>query len=133
MASYEQEEGRKNVPIARYFRSDYVGVQVLKAVIYATLACMIVFGVYIYYDYENFIIDIYKMTQDELVAKGLGLLKYYAVAVVGYSVAVYFVALIKYNQSKKNLKRYFNNLKLLNSMYAKEARQAEMSAMREGK
>ena len=34
MAAYEEGEGKKNVKIGNYFRSDYIAVQVLKAVIY---------------------------------------------------------------------------------------------------
>ena len=30
MASYEENEGKKNMAIGRYFRSDYIAIQVLK-------------------------------------------------------------------------------------------------------
>ena len=46
MASYESTEGKKNESVAKHFRSDYVGLEVLKAVICATIAYMIAFGVY---------------------------------------------------------------------------------------
>ena len=39
---------------------------------------------------------------------------------VAYSVIVYIAFSLKYRKSKKNLKRYFNNLKLLNNMYINE-------------
>ena len=29
MASYEENEGKKNMAIGRYFRSDYIAIQVL--------------------------------------------------------------------------------------------------------
>lgn len=38
MASYESGEGRKNVKIGNYFRSDYIAVQVLKSVVCGTIA-----------------------------------------------------------------------------------------------
>lgn len=31
MASYEENEGKKNMAIGRYFRSDYIAIQVLKS------------------------------------------------------------------------------------------------------
>ena len=33
MASYEENEGKKNMAIGRYFRSDYIAIQVLKSVL----------------------------------------------------------------------------------------------------
>ena len=51
MASYEANEGRRNVAIGRYFRSDYIGWHVLKSIISATIAFVVVFGMYIYYDF----------------------------------------------------------------------------------
>ena len=43
MASYEANEGKKNVAIGSYFRSDYIGWQVLKSIISATIAyCLLV-------------------------------------------------------------------------------------------
>lgn len=117
MASFEATEGRKDIAVSNHFKSDYVGIQVLKAVICATIAYMIVFGVYIYCDFENFMVSIYKL---DLVDFATKMLKYYAVFVVAYSVIVYIAFSVKYNKTKKNLKKYFNNLKLLNSLYTKE-------------
>ena len=61
MASYEENEGRKNRSIMSYFRGDYVWFQVLKSLIYGTIAFGIIFGMYIFYDFEIFMMDIYKM------------------------------------------------------------------------
>jgi predicted secreted protein len=47
LASYERGPGKKNVTISNFFRSDYIGFQLLKSVIYATMASAIVVGVYI--------------------------------------------------------------------------------------
>ena len=61
MASYEANEGKKNVAIGSYFRSDYIGWQVLKSIISATIAFVVVFAMYIFYDFEIFMMEIYKM------------------------------------------------------------------------
>lgn len=129
MAAVEKSSNRKDVPIASYFRSDYVGSQVFKAVICATLAYMIAFGVYVYYDLENLLINIFKM---DLLAFGATLLRYYVYSIVVYGLIVYFFAIFKYNASKKRLKKYFNNLKLLNSMYANEKIMSESVKTLEG-
>lgn len=117
MASYESTEGKKNEAVANHFRSDYVGLQVLKAVICATIAYMIVFGVYFYYDFEEIMINIYKMDLWESAVK---IIKSYAATVIIYSLIVYIAYTVKYSYAKRNLKKYFNNLKLLNALYNEE-------------
>ncbi|MCQ2538789.1 MAG: hypothetical protein MJ124_10345 [Lachnospiraceae bacterium] len=117
LASYDSGEGKKNLAIAKFFRSDYIGLQILKAVICATIAYMIAFAVYIYVDFENFMLGIYKL---EIWDFAKQIIKYYVVFVVSYSLLVYIGFSFKYGKAKKNLKRYFGNLKLLNSIFAKE-------------
>ena len=122
MASYEDGEGRKNSSVARHFRSDYVALQVIKAIVCASIAYMIVLGAYIYYDQERFMNDIYKM---DIWQFAISVLKYYIIFTVTYCVIIYIWFTIKYSKAKKNLKRYFNNLKLLGSMYNREEEDIE--------
>ncbi|HPF30656.1 MAG TPA: hypothetical protein PLZ77_11225, partial [Lachnospiraceae bacterium] len=61
MASFEANEGKRSVSIGTYFRGDYIGKEVIKSVIYGTIAYVIVFALYVAYDFEFFLQDIYKM------------------------------------------------------------------------
>ena len=61
MACYEANEGKKNVAIGNYFRGDYIGLQVIKSILSATIAFVILFAMFIFYDFEIFMTDIYKM------------------------------------------------------------------------
>ena len=117
MASYEDGEGRKSRSVASHFRSDYVALQVLKAVICATIASMIVFGVYVYYNFEELMLDIYKIDVFELAA---GILKKYVIFTVAYCVIVYIAFSIRYSRARHSLKIYFNNLKYLGNLYKEE-------------
>ena len=54
MASYEGHEGKKDISITHYFRGDYIGFQVLKSVIAATISFLAVFAVYVLYHFEDF-------------------------------------------------------------------------------
>jgi len=114
MASYEENEGKKNVNIGNYFRSDYIAIQVLKSVFSATVAFAIVFALYVFYDFETFMQDIYKM---DLIMFAQKVLIYYAVTVVSYGLISYAVYSYRYTKAKKSLKRYRNNLKKLNALY----------------
>ena len=61
MASYEAKEGKRNVSIGNYFRGDYISLQVIKSIISATIAFLIVLALFVFYDFEFFMSDIYKM------------------------------------------------------------------------
>lgn len=114
MASYEQNEGKKNANIGNYFRGDYIGVQVMKSVLCATIAYGIIFALFIFYDFEVFMQDIYKM---DLVTFAKNALIYYAVTVLVYGGISYAVYSYRYTKVKKSLKCYYHNLKKLNSLY----------------
>ncbi len=117
MASYEENEGKKNVNIGNYFRSDYIAIQVLKSVFSATIAFVIVFALFIFYDLEVFMQDIYKM---DLITFAKNVLLYYALTVVSYGIVSYAVHSYRYTKAKKSLKRYRNNLKKLNALYQEQ-------------
>ena len=114
MASYEANEGRRNVAIGRYFRSDYIGWHVLKSIISATIAFVVVFGMYIYYDFEVFMLDIYKM---DLIEFARHILFMYLWTVGIYAVVSYVVYTMRYMRAVKSLNLYYMNLRKLAAMY----------------
>ncbi|MDE7282640.1 MAG: hypothetical protein K2N85_03530 [Lachnospiraceae bacterium] len=119
LASYETGVGRKNVAIGNYFRSDYIGWQVLKSIISATIAFVVVFAVYIFYDFEVFMTDIYKM---DLLEFGKSVLKLYAVTVGGYAILSYIVFSYRYSKARKSMRLYYMNLKKLSHMYSNNSK-----------
>lgn len=116
MASYEEKEGKQNVAIGKYFRSDYITVQVLKSILSATIAFVIVFALFIFYDFEIFMQDIYKM---DLVTFAKKILMYYGITVAAYGLLSYIVYSYRYSKARKSLKCYYHNLKKLNTLYDK--------------
>ena len=114
MASYEEHEGKRNLKIVNYFRSDYISLQVLKSVFYATVSFCLILALYIFYDFEVFMQDIYKM---DLVGFAKKLLIYYGVMVIVYGGASYFICAYRYSKARKSLRAYYQNLKKLNSLY----------------
>lgn len=119
MASYEENEGKKNVSIGSYFRSDYISLQVLKSVISATIAFVLLCGAAVLYDFEVFMQDIYK---EDLLASRKKILIYYFVFVAIYAVISYIVYSYRYNKARKSLRQYYNNLKQLSLLYEEENR-----------
>jgi len=117
MACYEANEGRKNVAIGNYFRGDYIGLQVIKSIISATIAYVILFAMFIFYDFEVFMADIYKM---DLLGFAKSVIIYYLIFVVVYAIISYGVYTYRYTKAKKSLKIYYNNLKKLAYLYDRE-------------
>lgn len=117
MAVYEEHEGKKSMSIGTYFRGDYIGKEVIKSIVYATVAYLIVIAIYICYDFELLAQDIYNM---DLVQFGAQLLKDYLKLVVGYAVITYIYYAMRYQSARRSLRSYYNNLRRLNSMYRKE-------------
>lgn len=114
MASYEENEGKKNANIGNHFRADYIGIQVLKSVLCATVAFGIIFALFIFYDFEVFMQDIYKM---DLVTFARNVLTYCVATVLVYGLISYAVYSYRYTKVKKSLRCYYHNLKKLNSLY----------------
>ena len=114
MASYEAGEGKQNVTIGKYFRSDYIRMQIIKSVLYSTVAFLIVVALLVLMDLETFMGDIYQM---DLLEFAKGILFWYLAFVGTYGVISFIVFSIKYRNARKNLKLYYNNLKKLSEMY----------------
>lgn len=114
MAAYEESEGKKNIAVASYFRGDYISLQILKSVISATIAFLLVFAMYIFYDFEIFMQDVYKV---DLLGFGKKVLFIYFIVVAIYVCISYVVASYRYSKATKSLKNYYHNLKILASSY----------------
>ena len=117
MAVYEEHEGKKSMSIGTYFRGDYIGKEVIKSIIYATIAYVIVIAVYVCYDFEILAQEIYNM---DLIQFGTKMLKDYLKLAVGYAIITYVFYAMRYQKARRSLRSYYNNLRRLNSMYRKE-------------
>ena len=114
MAAYEENKGKRSMQIGNYFRSDYIGLQVMKSVISATVAFAIVIGMYIFYDFESVMKEIYQV---DLLATGKQILIAYVVFVGIYAVITYIIYAYRYSKARKSLKKYYAHLTELAGFY----------------
>ena len=114
LAPYEAGEGKQNVAIGKYFRSDYIRMQTIKSIIYATITFFVIVVLVVFVDLEAFMGDIYQM---DLLEYAKGILFWYLAFVGTYGVISFVVYSMRYRKARKNLKLYFNNLKRLSEMY----------------
>ena len=117
MAAYEKEEHKKNKTIVSFFKSDYISMQTLKSIVYTTIAFAIMFGLYVLYDFEIFMKEIYQMDIFEF-AKSVIIV--YGIFMGIILVITYIVSLYQYNRALQSTKLYYANLKKLSQDYGEE-------------
>ena len=118
---YEQGEGKKYLPVSRYYRSDYIGLALIKNFFLVTIGyCLILAGIAAYFG-EYLVDNIHKM---DLVAVGRNAVIGYVVVLVVFSVATYIQYSVKYHKAKKSVKEYYQELTQLNKIYSREEKKS---------
>ena len=117
MAAYEKEEHQKNKKIVSFFKKDYISMQMLTSIICTTIAFIIVFGLYVLYDFEIFMKEIYQM---DLFQFAKTVIIIYLVFLGIISLVTHMVALYRYNKALQSTKVYYTNLKKLSHSYGEE-------------
>lgn len=117
LAIYEKKDGKEDIKLAKYYKSDYARLQMLKTAIAVTIAFLCLVAVGIIYKMEfilNNALDIdYAMLGRKVLGIYLGVLSIYMIfTALGYS--------MKYKASRKKLAKYFRMLRKLNHMYLVE-------------
>lgn len=112
MAAYEQHKGKENLKINKYFRSDYLLLQMLKTILYITVSYVLLLGLYLLYHMETLTENLYQM---DLIAFVQRIVTVYCVCLVVSCVITYLVYSCRYLKAKKSLKEYMQNLKKLNA------------------
>lgn len=119
MAAYESGEGKKNGAIGSYFRGDYIGLQVLKSVCYATISYFLVCGMYVLYHFDTIMDGIYEIDLWGLARKAA---LAYIIMIVVYAVISYIVYSYKYGRAKRKQRAYVGRLRQLSRIYQDEAK-----------
>ena len=113
LAAFEKREGKKNLNIVNYYRNDYIGFQVLKSIIAVTISFVAVFALYLFYNFEALMHDVYKL---DLMEFGKSVVIIYLCGAAAYGVITYVVYASRYSKAKKKLKHYYAGLRALENM-----------------
>lgn len=114
LAFFEKKEEKNALRIGRYFRSDYIGKELLKNFFQASIGYVLVVAVMAFYHIEWLVDEI--DTVDLQVAAGCLIASYLCFLAV-YSIAVYVISTICYQRAQKKLKGYGKELDELQRMY----------------
>ena len=114
-AAYENGEEKKNIKISDYFRTDYMGLQMVKSGIAYTVAYVILVVIWAMGIMESLLDKISSVAYVEDLVKILIIL--YVVGLVFYEISIYIYYSIKYEKAKKSVKGYQTHLKRIHKFY----------------
>lgn len=114
LASYEKHEGKESMAISKYFRGDYISLHLLKSVVLATIAYAIGLGLYLLYNMEDLLEELYTL---DFAYMARNFISAYVIFVVAYCCLTYLIFTYRYVKAQKSIRRYYHNLKKLNAMY----------------
>lgn len=118
LAMYEQTEGKEDVRLSKYFRTDYVRLNLLKSVVAVTVGYLLILLLLVVYHSEYLIREAVTLDYRGMLMRYAGiyiiiLAVYCSLCTIGY--------MVKYRASRKKLAKYFRMLRKLRSIYREEA------------
>ena len=117
LARYESGEGKEELRIARYYRSDYIGLALIKNFFLVTIGYGLILALIAAYNLEYLLDNVYKM---DLVSLGVVVLAGYVGTLVVYTLLTYIQYTVKYHRAKKSVKEYYSQLTRLEKIYNRE-------------
>ena len=121
IAMYEQGKGRRYLPVSKYYRSDYIGLTLIKNSFLVTIGYALAIAAVAVYFGEYLMENIHKMN---LVSMGIYIIVGYAVVLVVYSVLTYIQYSVRYYKAKKSVREYYSQLTELSKIYVREEKKA---------
>lgn len=123
LARYQEGPGRKYLEIASYYRSDYIGIALIKNFFMVSIGYVgLLFFVAGYY--VEILLE--EINGINLVILGIELILGYAVALVLYSAITYIICTIRYDKAKNSVQKYYQELGKLDKIYISENLKNEM-------
>ncbi len=120
MAIYEQKEGRKSLPMSKYYRSDYISLRIINTAIVTTIAFFLIAGLSVLVNVEKLLDELVSM---DLMKIGKNILIAYIVVILFQTAMTYIVYSYRFKKYRKGLNEYNGNLKKLYAINKQESKQ----------
>lgn len=117
LARYEEKEGKEELRIARYYRSDYLGIALFKNFIFASIGYAVMLLLIASYFSEYLLDNIHKMNLVLLLVIIVG---GYIITLTIYSVVTYTIYSLKYSRAQRGVKAFGQKLEELEHLYEKD-------------
>ena len=117
LARYEEGQGKEEMRIAKYFRSDYLGIALFKNFFLTSIGYMVVLLLIAAYFSEYLLNNVHKMN---LILLAVVLIGGYIITITVYSVIVYIIYSLKYSRAKRGVEAHDRKLEKLEAFYKRE-------------
>lgn len=128
LASYEKKQGKEDIKLGKYYKTDYVRLQILKTIMASTFGYLLLLIAIAVYKSEYLIQNAVTLNYKELFSMILG---YYIIILTVSIIGTLIGYSIKYDRSRKQLAYYFRMLKKLRLMYRDEDAMTTNDSQRE--
>ncbi len=117
LAVYEKTEEKEHRQTGRYFRSDYIGKEMIVSFFSGTIGYGIMALLWMMSDMEEILRQINTL---EIINTVIIIIAVYIGFIAVYLFITFLVYLFRYTRSRKHLDEYKANLKRLNQIYERE-------------
>ncbi len=121
LAVYENKDGKEDIYLSKYYKTDYVRYQTLKSIISATVGYILILLLVGLYKMEFIIKKAVVLDYKTIGAYILGI---YIMVITLYGLGSVLLFSLKYDKSRKKLSRYYKLLRRLNKVYSDETPEA---------
>lgn len=119
LAVYESGEGKKHLAISNYYRSDYIGMALIKNFFLSTIGYGLLLLTYAGYKSDYLMENIHKMN---VVLAIIAVIGGYLIMLVCYSILTYIYCSVRYSRAQKGIQGYYKALGQLKKAYDREDR-----------
>ena len=123
-AAYESGPEKKNIEISDYFRTDYLGLHMVKSGIAYAVSFVIIAGIWFMGKTEDIMLMLTKTDHLESLIKMLAVL--FVAGLVAYEILVYSYYSYKYRSAKKSVRGYHLHLKQIHKIYVEQEKTEEV-------
>ena len=127
---YEKKTGRQNMKITKYFRHDYISLQMLSGWFFVTVSFALCAALWGACNMEYLLDNLHKM---DLRSFGLTILTVYVLVVAVYCCILYGLCSYRYYTAKKSVGTYAHTLRKISDIYMQEEKNASSGTLTEGK
>ena len=117
IAIYEQAEEKEHRQVGQYYRSDYIGKEVVKSFFTGSFAYLIMAALWMI---SNWDLVLHQINTLEIIDTVVAMVVIYVLFMLVYLFATALVYYFRYKQSKKKLDAYMHDLKVAYSMFERE-------------
>lgn len=114
MASYEKGIGKKDLDRVKFYKNDYIRLNILRTVVYVSIAYLLILGLIVMYNIEYVVKNALSIPYTTI---GIYAVTGYALLTILYVFITLIVCSVRYDCSRKRVRKYFKYLKYLGKYY----------------